>query len=177
MFFQQRCDKELPFDAPIPYASCCRKGKRSALSLSLSLLLTFPIFSSLSTLCKITSTSTPMRLHERCKHASNDFTLAAVLSSAIPRLYNSYQRLARHKIAKKKRGGKNMHPPLRKIANAPACSSRHNARLFGFHGVSTIKSLNKFHRWSVLRVTLSVLRNFIFVIKHYTSPICIKRQE
>lgn len=41
--------------------------------------LTFPIFSSLSTLCKITFTSTPMRLYERCKHAGNDFTLAVVL--------------------------------------------------------------------------------------------------
>lgn len=62
------------FDASVPYASCCRKGKRSSPS-----PLTFPIFSSLSTLCKITFTSTPMRLYERCKHASNDFTLAAVL--------------------------------------------------------------------------------------------------
>jgi len=102
------------FDALVPYASCCRKEKKE----HDLLLLTFPIFSSLSTLCKITFTSIPMRLYERCKHASNDFTLP--FSSAIPRLYNSYQRFTRHKITKKK--GRHTLLSLKwKIADACPC--------------------------------------------------------
>lgn len=106
MFLQDVDDEdatqELPLTRvyPIPYASCCRKGKRSALA---PFPLTFPIFSSLSTLCKITFTLTLQVLYVARRmyvHAGNNFTpsrskfsLTTFFSASdVDRLVKSYEK-------------------------------------------------------------------------------------
>lgn len=142
-------DKELPLRPSRMHPVVGREKGARARALP---LLTFPIFSSLSTLCKITFTSTPMRLYERCKHASNDFTLAAVLSSAIPRLYNTYQRLTQDCKKGMEEGGrgeerkcKRTFLPLREVADGLACFSR-DARL-AFMELRRSEVLNKFPQY------------------------------
>lgn len=143
MLFQQRRDKELPLMRMHPIVGR-EKGAHSPSPNFSNILKSF--YSLQNYLYLYTD------VYERCKHASNDFTVAAVPSSAIPRLYNSYQRLTRYKIAKKEKEYiKHTFLPLRKTAaRALVFRDTMHATFMGF------QRSKKFHQRRVLCVTLFV---------------------